>query len=557
MALGYVRGRPDVDWWIEQIHKGIEFRKRAAYENQWPTWRKYYRGEWNPRTLPTNIFFKMLRSTVPRVYFRNPRVSVTSKRPGPDGLARATILERVDNKMLQQMGVKRAMKRIVQDAFLFGTGIGKLGFGAEFTPTPDMLETREPVRDGRYRVEYNSTVQPNMPWFMRVPPGQFIVPPGASSLEDSRWVAHWISRPVDDVKGDPRLSNTSNLGPTSRQSGTFTLTTGTGFEDHIDLVEIRDKKTEKVIVLAPYSSDKVLLFDDDGLQIDGRFPFYAAIFNDDDEWFWGLPDSKILEPQQLELNEIRTQIMKHRRAAIIRLLVQRGGMNEEEAAKLLDEDAPAVLFTEDSPSAIMTQITAAEIPQALLLAEEQVLRDVRETLGFSRNESGEYTPGSRKPTATEVTVVKQAANIRIDERRDVMADMLVQLVNDMNAVIFENWDQETVIDVAGPDGAPVWVRFQPDMLKSGRYEVSVDPDTGLPETRDNRRQLAMQAYEVLKDNPLVRPDGLTRYLLNELGNVAFDDMLAQPQPPAAGPGSFNQPLDLNEFTQLLAERNAA
>ncbi len=550
MPSGYIRGRPDVSWWLRQLRLGVEFRKRYAYENRWDVWRKYYRGEFSPYVLPVNLFFKMLRSTVPRVYFRNPRVSVTSKRPGPDGLARATILERVDNKMLQQMNVKRHMKQIVHDAFLFGTGIGKLGFGAEFTPTPDLLDTEEPLVGGRYRIEYNSTVRPNMPWFARVPTGDFIVPVDTTDLDSARWVAHWIRRPVDDVRDDPRLTNNKNIGPTNRSASDFGKLPTSGSEDMVDLVEIRDKKAEKVIILAPFATDKVLLFDDDGLQIDGGVPFYAAVFNPDDTAFWGIPDSQILEPQQREINEIRTQIMKHRRAALVKVLIEEGGMDPAEAAKLFDEDGPAALFTKTNPNAAIRQFEVADIPASLLAAEEQIYRDVRENLGFSRNEAGEFVPGSRKPTATEVSVVKQAANIRVDERRDVMADMLVRLVNDMNAVLFQNWDQETIIDVAGPDGAPVWVRFRPEMLRSGRYEVSVDPDTGLPETRETRRQLATEAYTLLKDNPLIRPDSLTRYFLNELGNVAFDDMM---QAPVAGPGSQQQPLELQQLEQLFTE----
>lgn len=552
MSNGYIGSKPDVSWWLTQIRKGIEFRKRYAYEGEWEKWRNYYRGNWTSNTLPVNLFFKMLRSTVPRVYFRNPRVSVTSKRPGPDGMARATILERVDNKMLQQMNIKKHMKAIVQDTFLFGTGIGKLGFGAEFTPTPDLTETVEPLVNGRFRLEYNSTVFPNMPWFMRLPTGHFITPAGLADMDAARWLAHWIRRPLDDVRSDPRFKNVKQLQATSMsRNSDFTVSSAIeGHVEMIDLVEIRDKKTGKVLVLAPYSSEKVLLFEDDELQINGNLPFYESIYNPDDEVFWGIPDSKILEPQQLEINEIRTQIMKHRRAAIVKILVEEGSMEPAEAEKLLSEDAPGVLFTKVSPDLAVKALQAADIPQSLFAAEEQVYRDVRENLGFSRNEAGEFTPGSRKPTATEVGVVKQAANIRVDERRDVMADMLVKVVKDMNAMIFENWTEENIIDVAGPDGAPIWVRFTGDMLKSGQYEVGVDPDTGVPETRDVRRQQAFDAYSLLKDNPLIKPDGLTRYLLNELGNVAFDDLM---NPPQQGPGSQQQPLDVGQLEQLFAQ----
>lgn len=552
MAEGYIRGKPNVSWWITQVRQGIEFRKKYAREQQWETWRAYYRGHWDKKILPVNLFFKMLRATVPRVYFRNPRVSVTSARPGPDGMARATILERVDNKMIRQMNMKKHMKAIVQDTFLKGTGIGKLGFGSEFAATPDPvgLETDEPFKDGKYRVEYNSTIEANMPWFMRVPTGQFIVPNGLADFDDARWVAQWIRRPLDDVKDDPRLRNVKDLTATSmaKQTELGTVPVVEGNIMMVDLLEIRDKKSGKVFVIAPYATDKVLLYEDDNLQLRGGVPFYPSTFNLDDEVFWGVPDSQILEPQQREINEIRTQIMRHRRATLIKILIEEGGMTPAEADKILDEDAPAVLFTKESPELIVKVLQAADIPQSLLLAEERVYNDVRENLGFSRNEAGEFVQGSRKPTAAEVNVVRRAADIRVDERRDIMADLLVSVVKDMHDIIFEHWNADNIIDVAGPDGAPVWVRFKGEMLESGRYEVSVDPDAAVPETRDIRRQKAAEAYQLLISNPLIRPDGLTRYFLNELGDVAFDDLMN----PVAGPGSPEAPLDLNMLEALYA-----
>ncbi len=49
---GYIRGNPDVSWWMTQIHKGITYRKKEAYQSQWADWRRYYRGEWDAGVLP-------------------------------------------------------------------------------------------------------------------------------------------------------------------------------------------------------------------------------------------------------------------------------------------------------------------------------------------------------------------------------------------------------------------------------------------------------------------------------------------------------------------------
>jgi len=324
MANGYLGSKPDVSWWLTQVRQGIKYRKKCASEDMWDAWRAAYRGNWKSGVLPVNLFFKMIRQTVPKIYFRNPKVSIVSTRPGADALARARILERVDNKMIKRMRVKEQMKRMVQDGFLFGTMVGKLGFGAEFTPTPDILETESPLDRKDYKVEYNSTIERNMPWFLRVPTGQFIVPDGCSDIESARWCGHWIRRPLDDVKEDKRFKNVANLRPSAKGRKTELGSVLAPEEaDMIDLIEIRDKKSQKVIVLAPYSSERVLFFEEDELQINGGVPFYTASFNPDDEYFWGVPDSRILDPQQRDINETRTLMMKHKRASIVKIIAKR------------------------------------------------------------------------------------------------------------------------------------------------------------------------------------------------------------------------------------------
>ena len=79
---GYIRSRPDTSWWEAQIIAGEEFRKKFAYENDWDKWRAFYRGNWAPGVLPLNLFYTFLRTVVPRVYFRDPTVSVSPGKPG-------------------------------------------------------------------------------------------------------------------------------------------------------------------------------------------------------------------------------------------------------------------------------------------------------------------------------------------------------------------------------------------------------------------------------------------------------------------------------------------
>lgn len=555
MALdGYIRSRPDTGWWEEQIKAGIEFRKKFAYEQQWAKWRDFYRGNWQPGVMPVNLFYTFMRTTVPRIYFRDPTVSISPGKPGLESMAFARLLERIDNKMLRRMRFKQEMKRVVQDAFLLGTGIPKMGFGGFYSPTI-LDEADEPLAGGR-NVEHFKNTEPFMPWVARTNPGNFVVPAGTELFGHSRWTAERIIRPLNDLQNDPRFKNTRGLK--SFMDDKIDMLAMGSVQRPIKLVrlwEIRDKATNQVFVFSPdHRGDDKLLFNepDRFLSSYGGFNYFPLIFNEDDEAFWGLPDAKILEPYQLEINEIKTQIMKHRRMSLIKLLAKKKGILEEEAAKMVSEDVAAVVWIEGQASIKNTvdQFQVSAIPTELFIAAEAVVQDVRETVGFSRNQFGEFNSRSGDTTATEANIVRQATEIRVDERRDAVADIVVDFVEMMHGVLFDNWGQEQIIETVGPGGVPIWVRVGSELLQRARFTVKVDPDSSIPETRALREQRAVQLFQLLAANPLVDPVKLTQYLLHEMRGPQFDDMMKML--PGAGV-TPDRPIGLQDFAGLLTQ----
>lgn len=561
MTRGYGRGgKPDANWWLQQIQEGIDFRKKVAFEDKWDVWHAYSRGVWDYEVLPINLFFTMVRTIVPRVYFRNPSVSVVSTKPGPLFMGFAKLLERTDSKLLRQMRIKNEIKMMVQDAFLYGTGIGTLGFGAEYSYQLDgFVEAPLEGKEG-YSVEYRDHISPNMPWFSRVHPRCYVVPNGTDRMVNTRWTALLVERTVEDVHADSRLlaGARRSVGP-----GRFGEESKRGIglssrrvrvaedDDRVELAVVRDRKSGQVFVLAPNAKDQgamVLYWGVDILQKDG-FPDFPLVFNPDSEFFWGVPDSQILEPQQLEINEVRTQIMKHRRATLVKFIAQKGAIDEGEIEKLFNEDVGAVLNVNQRPDTVLSRLDASDIPDSLFVSLEQTYKDVRDTVGFSRNQFGEFNSQTAETTATEVETVRQSSEIRVDERRDIVTDLLVDLVEGMHRLIFEKWTQTEVAQVVGPGGLPVWVKFTPQMLSIGQYHVKVDPDNALPMTKASREQKALALYNVLQNNPLIDPYKLTQYILHELHGTAFDDMMKAM--PAVGGGG--QSMNALEYGDLIRE----
>ena len=435
----------------------------------------------------------------------------------------------------------------------------------EFTPTPEAFTTTDPDAGGRRvmrRVEYNDLVHPNAPWALAAHPGQTVVPANTSDIHSARWLCYECVRPIDDIMDDPRFENTQSLqdgmrGGTAGARGQM-LVQGSAYDrmrDGVVLWEIRDKKTGLVFVMAPFSNapaDKKVLFRaEDDLQVQRRLNYYPLIFNTDDEVFWGVPDSQIIEPQQVEKNEIRTQQMYHRRAALVKFAYEVGSITPDELSKLLSDDNVNIGVAFKNINGFR-EIPAVPIPQALIEMDELVDHEVQEILGLGTNQFGEYAPGSADRTATEAQVVNMATQIRVDERRDACADLLVYLVQDMNHILTERWDETMILDIAGPGGVPIWLQFQPTALHSLDYDVKVDPDTSLPLTKQLREQKAATLFQLGKNDPFIDQFNLRRFVLNETYGVDADWLLQNP----AMQTTQQSPMQVGEAAQQLRQIGA-
>ena len=547
--------KEEVKFWEEQVRLGEKFRKETGDYDSWDRWKKYYKNDFNDMVLPVNLIFSIGRSIIPRVYFRNPQVVCTPMKNGMQ--LHAKVVEALDNWMVRRIGMKNAMKKVIQDTFLSGTGLLKIGYDSEFGYDPEEASlAEEPIAWDGYsreeeRPEYNSLIIPGMPWTKRVNPRDFLVPWGTEDLYEAHWAVHRVMRRLDDIKADPKYENTSGLKATHTQKDREELDIPKDIyaedteAEWVELFEIYDKRERRIKVVAS-GHEKFLRNEEDTLH-DGEIPFEPLVFNDEGDSFWGISDCKIIEPQQLELNEIRTQYQQHRKISLMKLLVQKGAISPEEKEKLLMGDPGVLVEVNDLHNSV--EALAPHIPPDLLMAAREARQDIRETVGFSRNQMGEFDDSTRR-TATEASIVQQASLIRVDERRDVAADLFGNAVARMNRFIFENWSDSHVVQILGHDGARHWVSYTGAQIK-GDYDIRVDPESSLPVSKDMRKQEAIELFQALGQVPpeagIVNHRELARYLIEQYEG-ANPDKILQPEPESPG-GSPETAVPLEQYVQ--------
>lgn len=536
-----------LQWFKDAILNGMKFQEKYARSVMWSKYKAYYRHEFKQGILPVNIVFSILRSMVPQVYFKNPQVTVTPTRPGLEFELHARLVEDIDNWLLRELDIKYQLKRMITDGFLCGIGNGFFGYDSQFGFSQAQMVgaagESDTLTDSKGdRIEYESQISSGMPWFLRARPEDVVYPWGCESATNSEWVAMRVFRPVNDIKADKKYKNTNDLKGSFVQrrtqvNGVIRDEFDDGdLKDHewVELWQIHDAKTKQILAMV-MDHDKWLREEEDLLQVEG-LPVETLVFNPDPDFIYGIPDARIIEPQLLELNEIRTQAMKHRRIDILKFLYKKGAIKKPALERLLSEDVQAGVEIE-ADSDIRNAVTPLTPGASGILADlekmgEVVRRDVREMVGFSRSTAGEYQ-GKTHISAKETDVVAAANQIRLDERRDIVADVLTKIIRRINQVIFTHWNQDLVRSVVGPDGAKYWLKFKPNEIKA-EYSYKVDPSNAIPVTPEVKKKQAIEMVQAwanmnqgLVKAGMPAPAELQRFFFNQYDGVDVDRILAQ------------------------------
>lgn len=513
--------------WESRVELGIKFRDWQANSSKWDDYRDMYRGEWGTDEPVLNLMYSTYKTILPRTYFRTPTVTVTPRRP--EYALHARVVEAVDNWLLRELKVKKQMKRAIHDSWHCGTGIIKLGFDSEFGYIPEQAVDQDSASitqigrgKGIGKIEYKSFIKPGLPWALRVRPEDIVIPYGYDDPDSLPWVCHIVWRPLEDVQEDIKYDKSktkllkggyvpnSGIIKDSKKPSQFAYKDET---DYACLFEIRDAKTNRMYVI---SEGYVLLDKPDPLQIEG-LPTEFLILNEDPVFFWGIPEAKYVEPQQYELNDIKKTAARNRKYNILKFLYAQGSITKEALDLLMSDNfedigAGIPVNAEAIASAIMPLIPH-NLTADLEKDKQMIISDNRETIGISRNASGEYIPMTSK-TATEAQIVQQGSDIRIDERRDAVADLLVNIVSKFNQFIFKFWTTERVVEITGMTGAREWIKYTGDQLK-GEYFLSIDPDSGVPVSRRLRYEQANKLVEFYRGDPLIDQVGLRKIHLNQ------------------------------------------
>lgn len=477
----------EVRTWLTRIEHSERFRKKISERYRWVRLVDAYRGYFQGLTdaadiyIPSlNYFFAYVKSEVPALSLRDPKIKVNPK--NGTSILSAKILEKGLNYIWRCKKIKRENKKNIFDNFMRGHSWFKVGytgkFGSielgngntfEFIESEDFFGYRVPVEN----ITFNPDAQD---------------PP-----YDCRWIAHEVWMPLEDARENKNFEHTEDLvaskpSPEENQaspSGSYDeVNRGDPDVDKCKLYEVWDKKTQRVFIVSPgvnYFIEKPKKWP---YKLKG-FPFSFLRFNDDPENPLGIPDCYLFETQVLELLKIRATEIDHLKRFNRQLLVAEGHISDDAMALFTAAVTGATIpvRTDGKPlTEIVQPVIYPPLPSDIYAVEDRIKQDMNKISGQSDIDQGApQKTGTR--TAGELQEIQQSGNQRRSEKRDVLEDFIVDIASNYVSLLQQLADVPYYVRVSGEDPQAVIEGLA--NRPSAQSQDAVTTDRGFTFTKDD------------------------------------------------------------------------
>jgi len=555
--------------WQDELTEALEYRRRFAKEDYWDELESSYFNDARSQTaLGPNVIFSEGDTLISSLTVPHPEFSILPD--DPKSVATAPTVQALANRLARKeyLDLKSHVEAACLNSFLYSKAIIKVGYDSEFgwSPYYDLGTGKEPwgmtltqFDKKGWRTEFNK-IKPGYPWTQVVLPHDFLVPWGTTDdVETAPWIAFRIIRETEFFKSDPKYKNTSRLTPnlskadfiesyrTRNKKHRVQYRTTSSFRRSkvpvfTEAWEIHDKRTGKIIVVC-FDFDKKLRDTPSALMAAiGGYPVVTSSFVKHTYSFWSTPLAYYLAPSQSELFDLALQAAKQRRLNVVKFLMLEGAMSNIELEKIRSGDVGACAKVKKMAGKRLEDVfkpfpktTNIDIHQEAMYLR----RHVREVMGNSSNQAGEFDASSRR-TATETMAVQRGSETRQVRKEDVARELYSGAIRNCLLLTFRFWSRPRDILVGNE-----WQRFTGAQL-SGRYSYQTDLLNRNVMSSAQRKMEALQMLVALSQYPNANLQALEKYVVDASNDPAFQGFFLQPKPPQ---GNRRMNLPMNASSQ--------
>ena len=437
-----------------RLDASARWRDEMGYDNLWRRMTDLYRGKHWPRTtymsediIAVNLAFSTINVIAPSVSVNHPKIVVTPN--SPDDQDRSAFVEAVVNHLWKHHDFRKPFRRAVKDFLIFGHSWVKVGWKfleqerrlgeaerdemfEEALGEVDQFAMEEPEMAGGLPTDEEMganipqtamMVVEDQPFVERISPFDIFIDPEATCLEDAKWIAQRIIRPLEEAKEDKRYkaSARKNLSADSLLYPMYSVATRQEQQEYLDreertvVFEYYDVAANTLSVL-PQSGDQFLI-DPIAMPYAYGQPFVMMRNYDIPDYFYPMGDLEALESLQQELDKTRSQMMNARKRYARKYLFHERSFGPEGREALeSDEDGRLVPVVDENKPLGETVIPMPQTPLSpeIYNMSEIVEADINTVSGVSEYARGQM-PEIRR-TATEASIIADAGNARAADK---------------------------------------------------------------------------------------------------------------------------------------------
>lgn len=540
-----------------------KWRKEEKYDKLWRRMIDLYRGKHfkdlsDEDRMLVNACFSTINVIAPSVAVNHPKITVGARK-SEDG-DKAIITEAIINYWWRHYDCQKELRRAVDDYLIIGHGWLKVGYKFEEkeVSSPKMHEGENAPEDSlqdtdamaeEAPMETNITVVEDRPFVERVSPFDIYVDSDATSVENIKWIAQRIRRPLNDVRADQRYNRQARMDAAatyySKWSGEDEKPRMSRQDNdaYVEVWEFYDVKNETMAVFCDGAEG--FLVNPQPMPYAFGHPFVMLRNYDVPEHFYPMGELEAIEPLQYELNATRTQMMNHRKRFSRKWLYKESAFDGPGRDALeSDEDNVMVPVISDEPLGAVVQAMPAVVnPPDMYNVSSMIVQDIDRISGVAEFMRGGASEISR--TATEAAMMQDAQNARTSDKLAEVERVIAMAAKRLIGLAQQFLTGEHVARVVGSQAMPIWVNFDRDYIL-GEFDFEVEAGSTQPVNESFRRQMALQMVDAMApfvSAGVVDMAALARHVLQfGFGVKTPEAFLAQPQQqlgpdgqPMAGP----------------------
>jgi hypothetical protein len=308
------------------------------------------------------------------------------------------------------------------------------------------------------------------PFVEYVSPYDVFVPINTRKLEDTRWVVHRLTLPIDEILSNPEFDVTEESivrdGTTINESEEWQAEWRRQTEDSRGIYgstialdtatiwEFYDMRTRRMMVFQLHSSEPLW---EGEIPWSHRYPPFVHVRNytSNGNDFWGFGDIDNVASLQDMFNEFLTEQLENARRSGQKYLVRANVVSDELVAALESSEsdivAPVNIPTGEPLDQVIVPIFRQALAGDVYGAKAELEDKMRQVLGINDFQAGGI--GADRMSATAAAVVDGVATLRAQSKIASVERAASAIGNQILLLCQEYLDEPTAIRITSSDGA--------------------------------------------------------------------------------------------------------